>query len=60
MERFFQQFPVKLSEKVALKMMHEVLECAKEKYKEKDEAYMDELNKLYNMLEVFLSEKEGS
>lgn len=59
MEEFFKQFPVKLSEKIALKMMHDQLECAKEKLKEKNEMYLVDLQKLHQMIEVFLTEKES-
>lgn len=56
MEKFFEQFPVKLSEKIAVKMMTQQAELACEKSDAKDEQYIHDLLKLYKMLCVYFEE----
>jgi len=57
MDKFFEKFPVKPSEAVAMDMMFDMMHCIKDKHAEKDLSYMRNLQSLYEMIEVFLEEK---
>ena len=58
MKTFFQKHPVELKESTAIKMIHKKIESAEEKCKAKDDTYVEELAKAYEMLEDFFNEKE--
>lgn len=53
MKVFFQHFPMELSEKTALKVMYKVM-CDVVK---KEDDYIEKLEKLKDMIELFLQEK---
>ena len=58
MKTFFQKHPVELKELTALKMIHKKVESAEEKCKAKDEDYLKDLAKAYEMIEDYFNEIE--
>lgn len=57
MVEFFKHFPPERPEALAIKMMKCKLRKACEKHERNDESYIEDLEKLKDMLEVFLKEK---
>lgn len=57
MKVFFEKYPVELKESIAIEMIRGILESAEEKCKAKDEKYLDDLAKAYEMIETFFGEK---
>ncbi|APZ82924.1 hypothetical protein [Flavobacterium phage FL-1] len=58
MKVFFQKHTVELKESTALKMIHKKVESAEEKCKAKDEEYLRDLAKAYEMIEDYFNEIE--
>lgn len=56
MKLFFEHFPPELSEKIAFKMMCHKMDEAYEKFKDNDEHYLACLDKLKDMITVYLQE----
>ena len=57
MDKFFEKFPIKPSETVAVEMMYDLMCLAQDKHGDKDHSYMSDLGTLYEMIEIFLEEK---
>jgi len=57
MKVFFEKYPVELKESIAIEMIRSVVESAEEKCKAKDEKYLEDLAKAYEMIETFFGEK---
>lgn len=56
MKEFFRHFPPELDEKTAIKAMHCKMHEAKEKFKDDDEEYLECLEKLKDMITIYLQE----
>lgn len=56
MKEFFKHFPPEFSEGLAIKMMRHKLEEAYKKCKDDDESYVEDLEKVKDMIEYFLQE----
>lgn len=56
MTEFFKHFPPELDEKTAIKMMNCKMHEVKEKLKEDDDDYVECLEKLKDMITVYLDE----
>ena len=58
MEKFFEKYPLKLSERKAMRMILYKMKEALEKHKKKDEEYAKDMETCYEMLLTFLQEKQ--
>lgn len=56
MIEFFKHFPPELSEGIAIKMMELKLHQAYEKCEDDDASYIEDLEKVKDMIELFLQE----
>lgn len=56
MKLFFDHFPPELSEKIAMKMMHHKMHEAMKKFKENDNSHLECLEKLKDMITIYLQE----